>query len=190
MQIKTIKVGELKTNCYIISDEKTKEGLIIDPGFELENIINEIGDLKIKAIILTHGHYDHTTDAFPLAETIKVPVMIHEKDEAMMAFSTQKRADKLLKDGEKLAIGNFTFDIIHTPGHSRGSICLYNEEAGVLFSGDTLFYGDHGRCDLPDSSQAEMEDSLKKLLVLPAYTKVYPGHGKPTTIGGEQNLLK
>ena len=190
MQIKTIKVGELKTNCYIVSDEDSDEAIIIDPGAELENIIKEIGKLKIKAIILTHGHYDHVTEAFKLGETIKVLVMVNEKDEAMMTYSTKKRADKLLKNGDTFDIGHLKFDIISTPGHSSGSICLYNKEAGVLFSGDTLFCGDYGRTDLPGGSQREMEVSLKKLLALPAHTKVYPGHGRTTTIGDEQNLLE
>ena len=190
MKIKTIKVGELMTNCYIVSDEISKEGIIIDPGFDMDEIINEIGDIKIKAIILTHGHYDHVTDAFALSETINAPVMIHKDDEIMMAYSTQKKADKLLKDKDTFDIGHLTFDIISTPGHSKGSICIYNEEAGVLFSGDTLFFKDHGRTDLPGSSQKAMENSLKKLLALPPHTKVYPGHGKPTTIGDEKNLLE
>lgn len=190
MRIKTIKVGELRTNCYIAFDESTKEGLIIDPGFEIDNISKEIGDLKIKYIILTHGHYDHVTEAFALAEAIKAPVLVHEKDEALMVFSAKKSPDKLLKGGEKLAVGSLSFEIIHTPGHSRGGICVYNKEAEALFSGDTLFYNDHGRTDLPGSSQAEMESSLKKLLALPPQTKVYPGHGKPTTVGDEKNLLQ
>lgn len=190
MRIKTIKVGELMTNCYIVSDEISKEGVIIDPGFEMDEIINEIGDIKIKAIILTHGHYDHVTDAFALSETINAPVMIHKDDEAMMAYSTQKRADRILDSGDKLEIGHWKLEIIPTPGHSKGSICIYNEKAGVLFSGDTLFWKDHGRTDLPGSSQNEMENSLKKLFALPPHTKVYPGHGKPTTIGDEKNLLE
>lgn len=190
MNIKNIKVGELRTNCYIVSDETAKEGIVIDPGSEIEKVLAETDDLRIKAIVLTHGHYDHVTGAFALKERIKAPVMIHQKDEAMMAYSTQQRADRLLNEEETLDIGNLRFEIIHTPGHSQGGICLYNEKEQALFSGDTLFAGDYGRTDLPGSSEPEMEDSLKKLLRLPPGTKVYPGHGRPTTIGNEKNLLK
>jgi len=183
MQIKTIKVGDLRTNCYI-AIEGTR-GIVIDPGFDIQKIVDEIGEAKIKAIILTHGHFDHVTEAFELKEKIGAPVMISEKDEAMMAYSTQITADKLLKDGDIVE----GFKVILTPGHSRGSICLYNEKAKLLFSGDTLFFNDHGRTDLPGSSPKDMLSSLKKLLSLDPGTKVFPGHGKPTTISNEQNLI-
>ncbi len=180
----------MKTNCYIISDEATNEGLVIDPGFDPEKVISEIGNLSIKAIVLTHGHYDHVTSAFELKEKVNAPVMINKDDEAMMSYSTQKRADRLLNDKDKLDIGNLSFVIIHTPGHSQGSFCLYNEKEKALFSGDTLFAGDYGRTDLPGSSPPDMENSLKKLLRLPPETEVYPGHGRTTTIEAEKNLLE
>jgi glyoxylase-like metal-dependent hydrolase (beta-lactamase superfamily II) len=184
MQIQIIKVGPLQTNCYLVTENG--ETLIIDPGAEIEEILKALGDQKVKAIVLTHGHYDHVTEAFKLKPKLKAPVMVHEKDETMMAYSTQVRADKLLKDGDQL----LGFKVIHTPGHSSGSICLYSEKEKILFSGDTLFAGDYGRCDLPGSSQREMENSLKRLLALPPETKVYPGHGQPTTIGDEKNLIE
>jgi len=184
MQIKTIKVGGLQTNCYLVAENQ--EALIIDPGAESEKILKALGDQKVKAIVLTHGHYDHVTEAFTLKEKINCPVMVHEKDESLMTYSTQTRADKLLKDGDQL----LGLKVFHTPGHSGGSICLYSEKEKILFSGDTLFAGDYGRCDLPGSSQREMENSLKRLLALPPETKVYPGHGQPTTIGDEKNLIE
>ncbi|MBI5699557.1 MBL fold metallo-hydrolase [Candidatus Saganbacteria bacterium] len=180
MNIKTIKVGELRTNCYIVSDDK--EALVIDPGFEIEKIAPEIAGLKVKAIVLTHGHYDHVTEAFGLG----APIWIGEKDEFMLLHSTGKKADRPLKDGEMLQ----GFKIILTPGHTPGGICLYNEKEKVIFTGDTLFAGDHGRTDLPGGSESEILSSLKKLLDLPPETRVYPGHGRPTTIGDEQNLLQ
>ena len=189
MEIKTIKVGELRTNCYLLSDQG--EALVIDPGFEAGRIKAELGDLKVKAIVLTHGHYDHVTEAFRLKALVDAPVMIGEKDEALMAFSTKNsRADRLLKDGDKLNLGDLEFTVIDTPGHSQGGLCLYNEKEKVLFSGDTLFAGDHGRVDLPGRSPALMKTSLEKLLKLPPETKVYPGHGVSSTIRDEQNLLE
>lgn len=190
MRIKIVKVGALETNCYIVLDEASKEAVVIDPGAETDKILNETNGLKIKAIILTHGHYDHVTEAFLLKEKVGAPVLIDQKDEAMMVYSTQLRADGFLKDGEKLTVGDRSFEIISTPGHSKGGICLYNEKEGVLFSGDTLFAGDYGRVDLPGSSPAEINSSLKKILSLPPKTKVYPGHGKATTVGDEKNLIE
>jgi glyoxylase-like metal-dependent hydrolase (beta-lactamase superfamily II) len=179
MRIKSLKVGSLQTNCYIVENGET---LVIDPGFEAENILREIGRLKVKAVILTHGHYDHVTSAFEL----NAPVWIGEKDGAMMVFSTTRKADRLLKDGEKIG----DFKVISTPGHTPGGLCLYNEKEKIVFTGDTLFAGDYGRTDLPGSSETEMVASLKKLLKLPPETVVYPGHGYTTTIGNEQNLLQ
>ncbi|KAF0133564.1 MAG: metallo-beta-lactamase [Candidatus Saganbacteria bacterium] len=190
MQIKIIKVGELRTNCYIVFDEKTNEAIVIDPGADIENILNELKGLKPEQIVLTHGHYDHVTDAFLLKDKVDAQVLIHKDDEAMMQISTQKKADILLNDGDKVFLGGLAFLIISTPGHSRGSICLYSKEENVLFSGDTLFAGDYGRVDLPQSSPGAMIASLKKLLSLPLETKVFPGHGRTTTIRDEQNLIK
>lgn len=189
MEIKNIKVGDLRTNCYILSEKD--EALVIDPGFEAGRIKAEMGNLKVKAIVLTHGHYDHVTEVFKLKALVDAPVMIGEKDEAMMAYSTgNARADRLLKDGDKLKLGDLEFIIIATPGHSQGGLCLYNEKEKVLFSGDTLFAGDYGRVDLPGSSPPMMKDSLAKLLKLPPDTRVYPGHGRASTIRDEQNLLE
>ncbi len=186
MQIETIKVGELRTNCYIITDND--EAIVVDPGFETEKIASHLKKIKVKAIILTHGHYDHATEAFKLKEITGASVLIHKDDEAMMVFTTQKRADGYLNDNETFEIGHLTFDIIWTPGHTPGGICLYSKKENILISGDTLFAGTYGRTDLPGSSQAQMELSLKKLLKLPPNTKVYPGHGIATTIGDEKNL--
>lgn len=179
VRIRSIKVGSLQTNCYIVSNVET---WVIDPGFEVEKILKEIAGLKVKAVLLTHGHYDHVTSAFEL----KAPVWIGEKDEDMMVFSTKRKADRLLKDGERIG----DFKVISTSGHTPGGLCLYNEKEKVVFTGDTMFAGDYGRTDLPGSSETEMITSLKKLLKLPPETKVFPGHGGPTTIGDEQNLLQ
>lgn len=188
MDIKSIKVGELRTNCYIVSDDK--ETMVIDPGFEVDKILQEIAGRKVKAIILTHGHYDHVTGAFELKQKVNAPVWIGEKDEIMMSHSTQNLADRRLNDGDKFDLGHSVFQVISTPGHTSGGICLYNEKEKVLFAGDTLFAGDYGRTDLPNGSEREMVVSLNKLLKLPPETGVFPGHGYSTTIGNEQNLLQ
>ena len=190
MQIRAVKVGELRTNCYLVFNEPDNEALVIDPGSDLDLIVNKVDGLKIKAIVLTHGHFDHVTDAFKLKEMTGAPVMIHEFDEPIMVLSTHHIADRHLHDGDTITVDSMNFKVIHTPGHSPGGICLYNEEEKVLFSGDTLFLANYGRTDLPGSSQSEMEKSLSSLFKLPPETEVYPGHGKPTTIGEERNLLK
>ncbi len=181
MKIKTVVVGQLENNCFIASDEKTKEAIIIDPGEEADKILAAVKGLKVKAIVLTHGHYDHVTEA----PKIGAPIWIHEKDEAMMSYSNHARADRLLKDGDELLVGSCKLLVIHTPGHSAGGICLYDGKE-TLFSGDTLFQGTHGRTDLPTSSPKEMVESLKRLLELPENVVVYPGHGPITTIKEEK----
>lgn len=187
MQIETIKVGELRTNCYIVKDNG--EAIVIDPGSETEKIIQHLKGFKVKSIILTHGHYDHVTEAFILKQMTGSLVMINKNDEPMMSFSNQGKADWYLNDGDKIQVGKTEFIVILTPGHSQGGICLYCKEHNVLISGDTLFHGTYGRTDLPGSSQTMMGDSLKKLFLLPENTKVYPGHGQTTTIKDEKSMI-
>jgi len=178
MQTKTIKVGPIQTNCYIIIDEKSNEALIIDPGDEADEILPEIKGLKIKAIVITHGHWDHVGAIDQIKNATGALVYMHAGDN-MMA-----KVDKNLNDGDKFKIGGTVFEVIHTPGHSEGGICLYTK--GHLFSGDTLFLRWHGRVDLPGSSAQKMKQSLKRLAELPDDTKVYPGHDESTTIGQEK----
>lgn len=185
MQIKTIVVGMLENNVYIVSDKETKEAIIIDPGEEVEKIIEEAKSYKAKAVILTHGHYDHVTEAIK----INAPIWIHKADEALMAYSNQAKADKYLNHGDRLDVGRWTLEVIHTPGHTAGGICLYDGKE-TLFSGDTLFKGTYGRTDLPTSSPKEMVKSLKRLASLPENVKVYPGHGPTTTIKEESEWLR
>lgn len=185
MNIKTIVVGPLENNCYIISDENSKEAIIIDPGDEADKIIAAAEGLKVKAVVLTHGHWDHVTEAPKVARHFNAPLCIHKNDETMMTYSNHAKADKYLENGEKLEIGKWKLEVIHTQGHSAGCICLY-DGSETLFSGDTLFKGTWGRTDLPTSSPKEMVESLKKLMMLPENVKVYPGHGPTTTIKEEK----
>jgi len=166
MQIKTIIVGPIQTNCYIIIDEKSKEALVIDPGDEADEILLEIKGLKVKAIVITHGHWDHVGALEQVQKATGAEILSH------------------LKERTKITFGDILFKVISTPGHTEDGICLYT--SGHLFSGDTLFKKWHGRTDLPGSSAQKMKQSLERLAELPDDTMVYPGHGESTTIGQEK----
>lgn len=197
-------VGPLATNCYIAVCEETGEALIIDPGFfaeEKDGILSKIVQygLKVKYVLNTHGHVDHTSGNSILKAFTGANVLIHKDDASMLIdpsrnlssmlgrSSISPRADKLLEDGEIIEVGTLEFRVIHTPGHTKGSISLFCEEESVVFTGDTLFAGSIGRTDLPESSFEEIMLSLReKLMRLPDETVVYPGHGGKTTIGRER----
>ncbi|HEY83409.1 MAG TPA: MBL fold metallo-hydrolase [Dehalococcoidia bacterium] len=198
MILKKLVVGPLASNCYILGSESSKEGIIIDPADEaerLEQTIKELG-LKIKLIVLTHGHPDHIGALRALKEATGAEVAIHADDAQSLrqqvlaflfgfSFATPPAPDRLLKGGDSIDISDLHFSVIHTPGHTPGSICLLGH--GVLFSGDTLFNYGIGRYDLPGGDYQQLMDSLQtKLMVLPDDTLVYPGHGPDTTIGAER----
>lgn len=193
MFLKKIIVGELQTNCYIVADENSKEALIIDPGAETEKILRVIekNHLKPHYIVCTHGHPDHSGGIRELSEKINIPVYIHEKDAIMLnhpilsALGLETASSiQFLADGQEIKLGKLNFKVLHTPGHSMGSISLYSNK--ILFSGDTLFAGGVGRMDLPGGSQSDLVHSLKKLLSFSPDTKIYPGHGLETSIGEEK----
>ncbi|MEM3730324.1 MAG: MBL fold metallo-hydrolase [Candidatus Bathyarchaeia archaeon] len=202
MIVKMFTVGELFTNCYVIGCEKTKDAIIVDPGFsnrfDAEKIFKfiENNSLLLKSIINTHGHPDHTCGNGIIKEKFGVPIYIHEQDAYMLGDLGRKiatffgfnnfspPADALLHDGDLIMFGNVTLRVMHTPGHSRGSISLLGEKE--VFTGDTLFAGSIGRTDFPESSEEDMNSSLKKLVMLPDNFVVYPGHGPKTTIGEEK----
>jgi len=189
----------LQTNCYIVGCEETKEGVIIDPGGNAKRILAEVEKLglKIKYIINTHGHFDHTLANKEVVKATGAPLAIHSADAPMLTQGggaiffgiigkASPPADIMLEEGQILALGNVELEVLHTPGHSPGSICLYNKKEGVLFDGDVLFNMGIGRTDLPGGNYNLMMDSLQRLLTLPDETMVYPGHGPPTTIGRER----
>ncbi len=197
-------VGVLETNCYLIKDTKTGSIICIDPGSDSSEILKKVEEEKgiPLAIILTHGHGDHLGAVSAVHVAWEVPIVIH-KDDAEMLTSAEKNlsaaigmhvtgpdASHIIEGDEKFTFGPFTFTALHTPGHTRGGICYYIEppdDVPILFSGDTLFYGDVGRCDLPGGSLEQLTQSIReKLYVLPEETKVYPGHGQSTTIGAEK----
>ena len=188
MFVKMFTVGMLAANCFLVADAQTREAIIIDPGFDSESeaktIINEIerNEFEVKYIINTHGHPDHTGGNQTMKDYTKAPILIHEYDAPLLK---NPPADRKLHDGDLIDAGNIKLKVIHTPGHSKGSVILLGSD--VVFSGDTLFAGSIGRYDLPGGSLDELINSLKNsLLTLPDHVKVYPGHGPVSTIGEER----
>ncbi len=195
MYIEKVSVGMMETNCYIAGDESTKEVFIIDPGADykkIKNIIDRDG-LKPKAVINTHGHGDH----IGADSEFDLPIWIHSLDaeflqdpsknlSGMLGFLLKtKKAKRLLKEGDVLKIGNLKLEVIHTPGHTPGSICLKADK--VIFTGDTLFHEGVGRTDFAYGSQEDIIRAIKeKLFTLDHSYIVYPGHGPVSTIGHEK----
>jgi len=197
MIINTLPVGPFEANCYVVGSEKTGEGMIIDPGDEADEILSNVASekLHIGLVVLTHGHIDHIGAVKEVKDVTKAIVAIHtDSAKSFTSNATNKMLglsypvppapDRVLKEGDAINIGDLNFTVIHTPGHSPGSICLYGE--GVLFSGDTLFREGIGRSDLPGGNTRELMVSLQRLMTLPPDTVVYPGHGPKTTIGWEK----
>lgn len=199
--MKTLVVGPLEVNCYIIWDKNTKEAFIIDPGGDAGEIMDFIKTegLKPKYIINTHGHFDHVGGNAELRSAYDVKVAIHRNDEPMLELAheqaimfgvktpEQPKPDILLEGGETLKAGGLEIKVIGTPGHSKGGVCLYVEDEGVLFTGDTLFAGSIGRTDFQGGSYDELMSSVKtKILPLGDSVKVFPGHGPESTIGEEK----
>ncbi|MCD5390691.1 MBL fold metallo-hydrolase [candidate division NPL-UPA2 bacterium] len=200
MFIKSMVVGPLEANCYLVTDEETKEAIIIDPGAEGEKIrrLIEKGGLVPAYIVNTHGHIDHIGANGYLKEKLKdIKISIHPADAQMLINPLQNlasfagevnhspQADLMLEDGYEINLGKLSLKVIHTPGHTPGGICLAIE--GKVFTGDTLFAGSVGRTDLPGGSMDSLCRSIReKLLTLPDETIVYPGHGPLSTIGRER----
>lgn len=191
-------VGLLGTCCYILWQDGREDCVVIDPGADAASIRKACGGRRIAAILLTHGHFDHMLSAQPLSRITGAPVYIHELDEEMLcdedknAYNAMASAQpspvdfeaELLED--TIEIEGVKFEVLHTPGHTRGSVCFYDAQNGVLFSGDTLFCAGFGRMDLYGGSPMQMRASLRKLFSLPGNTRVLCGHGYETTIGAER----
>jgi glyoxylase-like metal-dependent hydrolase (beta-lactamase superfamily II) len=188
MFVRMFTVGMLATNCFLVGDRETGDAVVIDPGIDHESeakaIFGEVerNGLRIKYIINTHGHPDHSGGNRILKDRSEAPILIYEDD---ASFLSNPSADRKLRDGDWIEVGNVRLRVVHTPGHSPGSMALLAEDC--VFSGDTLFAGSIGRYDLPGGSLKELVNSLKsKLLTLPDHVRVYPGHGPVTTIGEER----
>ncbi len=195
MDIKALSLGELETNCYVVTSDNT--AVIIDPAGNAEHILKTAGKADIKYIILTHAHFDHMGAAAELKEKTGAELICSLKEspalndghlnlsEAFMPCLKTVTADILAREGDEITFGKSKLKVIETPGHTFGSISLYGE--GVLFSGDTLFRRSVGRCDFPTGSAGALINSIKeKLFTLPEETVVYTGHGPSTTIGEEK----
>jgi hydroxyacylglutathione hydrolase len=199
MNYEIIVVGALETNCYLAFCEETLECAIIDPGAQAELIFPEIFDAGLKPVYIvnTHGHVDHIGANRDMKDKFSVPLLIHAADGAILVKNQQFElglflgakdsppADKTFADGDVIRIGKSSLRVLHTPGHTPGSVSLLAD--GFLFSGDTLFFEGVGRTDLPGGSQKQLEESIRtKLMTLPDALLVLPGHGPHTTIGDER----
>lgn len=201
MILETLVVGSIGANCYIVGCERTKAALIIDPGGDGDKILQRVDELglSVEFIINTHGHLDHIAENRYLKQETGAKLSIH-KDDAEMLIDPEKNlsalfdptspitsppADIFLSDGDKVDLGEHTFQVLHTPGHTAGGICLRSSK--VVFTGDTLFAGSIGRTDFPGGSYSEILTSIRmKLCPLDDDLVIYPGHGPATTLGFEK----
>lgn len=200
--IKTMVLGMVQTNCYIVKAPESKEVIIIDPADQADKIDNYLkeNDLVCKKILLTHGHFDHIMAAHSLKCLTDAPIYAHENEvellknphwnaSAHMGKEISLEPDYFLKDKEEFQVAGLAWQVIYTPGHTEGGVCYYLKEDAVVFSGDTLFFESIGRTDFPTGNHQRLVESINnKLLVLADETEVYPGHGRPTTIGHERRF--
>ena len=201
MVIETFPVGPLQCNCTILGDEAAGEAIVIDPGEEIGRIerrLKELG-LKVKQILITHGHIDHVGGALKLKRLTGAPILMNENDMAQLDIMEKQAAwlgvatpetappDASLTDGMKVEVAGHEGQVVHTPGHTQGSVCVHFAAMKLLVAGDTLFAGSIGRTDLPGGNGRQILESIHaRLLVLPEETRVIPGHGPLTTIGVER----
>ena len=203
LQIRMLPLGPLQTNCYLVACDEMDEAAVIDPawnGSEIASLAEEEG-WQITKILLTHSHFDHVGGLAELKEVTQAPIFIHEAAIPMLRQATQSAArwgfalkaapepDQMLEAGQEISVGKHTLRVLYTPGHAPGHICFYNEQQGILFDGDVLFQQGIGRTDLPGGDYRLLMQSIREqLLTLPEDTRVFPGHGNPTTIGEEKRL--
>lgn len=192
-------VGPVQTNCYLITNKTTNEMIVIDPGAEAPKLISKIKDSNacLKAILLTHAHFDHAGAAKQLADEFGVDIYVHEKERdtltdpqmnvsIMLGQPQTYHADVFLKSDEELEIAGFKIRVLFTPGHTPGGCCYYFPYEDVVFTGDSLFCGSVGRTDFKGGSMSDLVRTVKdKLMTLPDNTQVYPGHNDFTTIENE-----
>lgn len=201
MKIIMVHLPHVDTNCFIVADEKTKEAVVIDPGEYTQKLVDTISqnELKIKYILLTHGHYDHILGVSYLKDSTGAQVMIHQNDadclvdekESLMyritpGIQVPCKPDKVFQDGDVINFGDISLEVLYTPGHTKGSVCFVCEKERCIFTGDTIFYRTYGRTDLPGGSGEEMLMSLYRIYALRGDYTLYPGHGIMTTLEKER----
>lgn len=186
MEILAIPVGSYQTNCYIVWQAGMEDCVLIDPGDESKKILEEVErqGKQVAAILLTHGHFDHVGAVRKIAEKADCPVYLHPEEKKLPFFMTAGPLYSTDGYEDTVSVAGLDFQILHTPGHTPGSVCLLCD--GVMFSGDTLFAGSCGRTDFPGSNPGDMAVSLKKLKELPGDYRVYPGHAEDTTLSYER----
>jgi hydroxyacylglutathione hydrolase len=202
MILETFAVGPLQCNCTILGDEEAGEAIVIDPGDEVSRIHRRLASLglKLKQILVTHAHIDHVGGALKLKRLTGAPILLNENDLPLLKMMEMQAGwvgvetpetappDADLSDGIVVGLERFPATVLHTPGHTQGSVCLHFAPLNMLIAGDTLFAGSIGRTDLPGGNSRQIIDSIhSRLLSLPEETRVLPGHGPATTIGDERS---
>lgn len=204
MFIQSFSSGPLKTNAILIACQKTLQAMVIDPSYgSFQSIFKVVqkNSFQVKHIFLTHSHWDHIADVFIMKEKFQSSVWVHPKDAENLIHPGSDgipllfeikgvKPDRFLEDQMEIQVGEILFQVIHTPGHSPGSICFYFPKEKILVTGDTLFCGTMGALHLPTAEPEKMWSSLKRLGQLPPETRVLPGHGPETTIGKEHWLVQ
>ncbi|MDZ4064665.1 MAG: MBL fold metallo-hydrolase [Coriobacteriia bacterium] len=199
MNAQRLVLGELDTNCWIVDDGCGAPAVVIDPAGDEDVLLAALEGRSVSHVVLTHGHFDHLVAVRAVLAATGAPLLVHEADAARItdAVGTGARlfglsydappADAVLRDGDRVESGGLALEVLHTPGHTEGSICLLGD--GRLFAGDTLFAGSIGRTDFPGGSMEDMRRSIAgRLAPLPDETLVHPGHGPDTTIGRERRV--
>ena len=196
-----LAVGPLQCNCSIIGDETSRETIVIDPGDDIDDIVKILDEhrLRVKQIVVTHAHIDHVGGATKLKKLTGAPVLLNQNDYELLKMLDVQASwvgmkkpetveiDQTVSTGDNVSISGHTAQVLHTPGHTEGSICLFFEAEKLLIAGDTLFAGSIGRTDLPGGNYEKIMRSLhENILALPDDTVVLPGHGQSTTIGEER----